>query len=389
MKPDKPNIFFISSWLPTPDNPHLGNFVVKHAQAISLCCNVYLVNINFHNSAFSRKIKKVEDYKGLICIEIFLTKNNILYNFIPFLKQIKLIYEYLKIFKYVNKQYAKIDITHSNVIFPISVVAFFIKHFFRVPFVVTEHWTGYLDRDPHELNLFKKLITKTVLFQSAGITAVSDELKESIETIFRKSEIQVVPNVVDDIFFKLPLKEKSTERFEFIHISTLDNLQKNVTGIIDAFIEVNKEFENTHLTIVGEKQNKFLIDYISKKTDSKHNIELKFNQKTDEIAELISNSHVLVMFSNYESFSIVLAEALAAGVPVIASKCGGLANILDEKYGFFIKPNDSYELLKSMKEIMVNYEIYDKELLRNFAYKFSYQNVGEQFYNVYRSIIDN
>jgi len=386
MKPEKLNIFFISSWLPTIDKPHLGNFVVKHANSISSFCNVFLVSIIFQN-VLTHKKTIIQNNNGLYNIEIQLTNKCYLYKLFPWLKHLRLIYEYLKVFKYICRSYSKIDIVHTNVIIPLSIIAFCIKLFYKVPYIVSEHWTGYLDRDPHKLNVFKKLLIKLVLSKSSYITAVSDELKYALKAIYPKSKIEVIPNVVDDIFFNFPLKYLHGEKFRFTHISTLDNKQKNVTGIIDSFIEVHKEYNNTILTIVGEKRNKFIENYVSKKTTFKNIIFFKYNLKSEEIADLLSNSNALVMFSNYESFSIVIAEALALGVPVIASKCGGLADNLSENYGFFIQPNDKIELIRAMKQMIVRYETIDKSQLRNFAKQFSFNRVGEQFFHIYNKTI--
>ncbi len=95
------------------------------------------------------------------------------------------------------------------------------------------------------------------------------------------------------------------------------------------------------------------------------------------------------MFSNYESFSIVIAESLASGIPVVTSRCGGLTSVLDEKFGVFIKPKVTLALKEAMQEIIVKYESYDKNLLRNFAYQFSNNVIGEQFNKIYRHVISN
>lgn len=93
------------------------------------------------------------------------------------------------------------------------------------------------------------------------------------------------------------------------------------------------------------------------------------------------------MFSNYESFSVVIAEAMACGLPVIASRAGGLANELTSKHGIIIKVGNVTALSNSMNEMMNNYQQYNKTEIAAFAQKFSYKRVGELLNQIYQKSI--
>jgi glycosyltransferase involved in cell wall biosynthesis len=387
MKSDKLIIFFISSWLPSSDNPHLGNFVVKHARSISLFCNVFFINISFINSIKTKSVD-IEFEENLCLYKVYLPKNKTFYRLFPLFKFFRLFIEYIKAFFYVRKNYGKVDVVHSNIIIPISIIAVFIKYFFRVPFVITEHWTGYLSKDPYKLSIFEKFFTKFVITEATCVTTVSNDLKMALRQLNKNKPINIVPNVVNDVFFNLSCS-KPKGKFNFIHISTLDDSQKNVKGIIDAFAEVYKSDSTVHLTFIGEKSNKVIEQYAFSKLNNKNIIDFKYNLSHNEIADFLSESHVLVMFSNYESFSIVIAEALASGIPVIATNCGGLASDLDERYGIIIEPQNTIALKEAMFKIKHCYDSFDKNLLRNFALQFTYEAVGKQFFNIYKGITDN
>jgi glycosyltransferase involved in cell wall biosynthesis len=89
------------------------------------------------------------------------------------------------------------------------------------------------------------------------------------------------------------------------------------------------------------------------------------------------------MFSNYESFSVVIAEALACGIPVIATRAGGLANELTAKQGIIIKTGNQIALHNSMNEMINNYDSYNKAEIATFAKRFSYENVGKALHEIY------
>ena len=89
------------------------------------------------------------------------------------------------------------------------------------------------------------------------------------------------------------------------------------------------------------------------------------------------------MFSNYESFSVVIAEALACGIPVIATRAGGLANELTTKQGIIINIGNEIALCNSMKEMINKYDSYNKAEIGTFGEKFSYENVGKTLHKIY------
>ena len=95
-----------------------------------------------------------------------------------------------------------------------------------------------------------------------------------------------------------------------------------------------------------------------------------------------------LMFSNYESFSVVIAEALACGLPIIATDAGGISSELTKDYGIIIKPNDEDALQEAMLYMISHHTEYDKQLLSAYADKFSYENVGKSYYNLYQEILN-
>ncbi len=117
-------------------------------------------------------------------------------------------------------------------------------------------------------------------------------------------------------------------------------------------------------------------------------ITFESEKKPSEIAELMQQADCFLMFSNYESFSVVIAEALACGLPIIATDAGGISSELTKDYGIIIKPNDEAALQEAMIYMISHHTEYDKQLLSAYADKFSYENVGKSYYNLYQEILN-
>jgi glycosyltransferase involved in cell wall biosynthesis len=81
------------------------------------------------------------------------------------------------------------------------------------------------------------------------------------------------------------------------------------------------------------------------------------------------NSHCFVLSSNYETFGVVLIEALASGLPIVATSCGGPQEIVDESNGILVKPNCISSLSAGMRYMYINHVKYSRARLRADALK--------------------
>jgi glycosyltransferase involved in cell wall biosynthesis len=72
----------------------------------------------------------------------------------------------------------------------------------------------------------------------------------------------------------------------------------------------------------------------------------------EQVSEKMNAANCFVLFSDYENQPCVILESLASGIPVIATKVGGIPELLNEKRGVLIEKNDSYALLEAMKNVL-------------------------------------
>lgn len=271
-----------------------------------------------------------------------------------------------------------------------------IKEDFNLPWIHTSHSLGSVkghatgERDHHRIKCEK------VIFNEADsiIATTHNEKKTIIEDYQTDTHIEVISIGVDKSFFINPVKNRSTEDY-FLYVGRLEET-KGIGVLIDAFkyLKTN-QLNDIKLVIVGggSKSNnefKIPIHLKSKIQDIKDRVIFKGGLSQNELIPLFSNCLATIVPSYYESFGMVAAEAQVIGAPVIASKVGGLQEIVqDAKTGYLFENKDSRELAKLM--IKMTYNHYLRKKLSNNAKKdaninFNWDLITEQIIMLYEEM---
>lgn len=260
--------------------------------------------------------------------------------------------------------------------------ALFMKQKFDIPYVVTEHSTAYA----RGLVSQKEVKSYEPVYQNASYRiAVSKEFCKMLQDIFQL-EFNYVPNVVNTEYF-VPIKKEKEQLFKFINIGYLDT-KKNQILLIKAFAKAFSGNENIKLSILGggpEHQN---LQKEITNLNMQEQIKLFGFAKREKVLEELQNSDAFVLSSKYETFGVVVIEAMSCGLPVIATKCGGPESIVESEYLGVLIENDNLEgLLNAMQTMYKNREIYSVENIREYVVdNFSQQAIAEKILKIYKSI---
>lgn len=385
----KMKVLWLTSWYPNRLSPLAGDFLKRHAEAVSVYAEVHVIHV-------------IRDADGIVTKDVWVeeTENGNLKETIVYYGGVfskwgvydRLLSErkYRKLFKQqAEKSIAakKPALVHVHIGMKAGVIALWLKTKQKIPYIVSEQWTGILKEASDSFDdkpLYWRLTWKKIVQQADGLTAVSAYLAEAIKNRFGIADCKVIPNVVDtSVFYHIPEQKKDQQNF--IHISTLVDF-KNPFLILEAFGLVVKEHPGVKLTIVGPFRED--ITRWIRKNNCEKNIALISEMPQQQLVAYIRRSAALVLFSKYETFGCVLIEATACGVPVIASDIPVIRETIHEGVnGMFAARDNSAALAETVKQFITGNMMFDAEQIAlETKRKYSYEAIGKQFYDLYKTI---
>ena len=103
--------------------------------------------------------------------------------------------------------------------------------------------------------------------------------------------------------------------------------------------------------------------------------------------DIMAETDVFILPSFYDSFGIVLIEAMACGVPVVATRCGGPEELVDEVTGRLVQVGEASSLATAIEEVVLRYGEFDPVELRRRAETFDYRQVAARTLELYESVL--
>jgi glycosyltransferase involved in cell wall biosynthesis len=258
----------------------------------------------------------------------------------------------------------------------------------RKPYIISEHWTGYLPNKNKDIGFLQKLITKTITKNASYTCPVSENLKKEMINFGLKGNYYCVPNVVDTtLFYPRPKNEK---RFTIVHISTLINTHKNILGILNVISKLSKFRTDFVFKIIGESPIPDIQKQIDKLKIPKKCIQIEFTKTPKEISTILQKANLYVSFSNYETFGIVMCEALACGVPVISTRTGILNELNFSDMIKLISIADEQALSNQIIGFLDNdYCFNTEQMYFQIQNLFSVKKISEEFSEIYFKSINS
>lgn len=388
-------VLWLTSWYPNETDPFSGDFIKRQAEAVSIyqSLNVLWVGkyapVNFsERTNHSNSELKTENLKeNILYYPSSGRGNNIFSKIKSFINYFKKNREFIQQLRGKNELP---EIVHVQVAMKAGLIALYLKWKYKIPYVLTEHWSGYFSNTKD--SLFKKsfltrFLTRIILKNATLILPVSTSLGKQIDQFWAHVPFQKIPNVVDTLLF-YPSVVKTTHPFRFIHISSL-LYPKNPEGIINSFIHMLRLQFDVELVLVGPLNasvNKLLTAEVMSTGRIRNTGEITY----EEVGKELRNADALIMFSYYENMPCVILEALCTGVPVIASDVGGIREVVNPDNGILVEAGKEVQLFEAMKQMISNYELFEKDLISKQAKEqFSYQTIGKKILQVYINVLEN
>ena len=378
------HILFVSSSYPRFKDRIKGIFV--HEQALAINEQGHQVGVlvpNYpHPSRVFDNVYSLRDSTRLFMHDGIPVLNYLFFP-VPFIHQpITRFLTNLALKKYVRK-FGRPDIIHGHFVFYGGITGGIIKNILKIPLVLNLHSVYFFEEDASR---YRKKIVGSVLEQSDKVITVSRFLAEKILKNFGKSDIEIVPNTINTDFFDCRRMKGPDTPFTYTGIGRLNKL-KNFDKLILAFSKMPDK-KDIRLNIVGSGEEQESLKTLTRNLKMEEHIHFLGRVRREKIREVYEKTHAVVSASSLETFGMTLIEALSCGIPVLATRCGGPEEIVNEKNGILVEKDDVGQISRGMEKIRRNYEQYDAEQIRQECIrKFGHKAVAEKISNLYQELI--
>ncbi|HOH47667.1 MAG TPA: glycosyltransferase [Candidatus Cloacimonadota bacterium] len=378
-------ILVFSSSFPNPAEPINGSFVCKTLQAFPAEHELVVVApVPFGLAArrgYKESIPVEEEVElGADLVKVYRPRYLLLpYNLLrPFIGFIMFLLCYGLVSRICKEKH--IDLIHVHFAYPDGIAVSMISSLLKIPYLITEH-RGLLRETLRNPWISSQL--KTAYRKATEVVAVSDFNSTVLSSYSIKAK--VIPNGIDFEHFTVNPAREHPSRLVLIA-----NLipAKGIECLIEAISLLRNRGKHYSLDIIGSGKYRSSLEKKVQALKLDQEINFLGQLPPSRVEELLPRYDSLVVSSLRESFSVVIVEAMASGLPVIATRCGGPEAIVQAETGILVQPASAEALFQGILELESKWESYDPYIIREFARdKYSLDGVMQSYLELYKSIL--
>jgi N-acetyl-alpha-D-glucosaminyl L-malate synthase BshA len=287
-------------------------------------------------------------------------------------------------------QKLKPDIIHAQTI-DMGVGGLLAKIFLKKPYVV--YGRG---GDVYSSWMFKNFISKIIIKNANAVFALTEDMKKEMTKIYKR-DIIVIPNGIDILKFKnlskrnirrimnIPIDEKI-----IIFVGRLKAV-KGIEYLIKAMEIIQQKNGKAKLMIVGDGAEKEKLETLVDKLNLNKNVMFIGKISNEDIPKYLIMSDIFVLPSLREGFPNVILEAMASGLPIIASNVGGIPEIIKNgENGFLVEPKNPEMIAEKILMLFENNELRKIIIEKNKedVKRYSWEDITEKLEENYRELIN-
>lgn len=372
-------ILVVPSWYTTEEKPLAGIFFKEHAEALARYGHeVAVLYIDVRRSV-------PKESRG-VTVRIVNGVKEFRYNNLNFTPKFAAGVNWQKhirsrkMFRVIEKQFGIPEVVHLESCEAVRIAQKARKRW-NIPVVYTEHLSTLVSGV--QLSYYEKMFFQAISSSDACV-AISDVFWNKMSE-FKNSGVYRIAN---GIATGQLIQSNPGKIFKIKALGSLRRI-KGYDILIRAFNEFAQERNDVQLVIGGAGEER---EHLEQLIDSLHcsdNVELVGNIPRENVPHFYSDCSVFVCSSWTETFSIVTAEALCSGIPVVATKCGGPEDMIDKNNGILVDVGNVKQMTQALETIYKNFGSYNRKNIQETAKsKFDYEIVVRQHEKLYERVQD-
>jgi glycosyltransferase involved in cell wall biosynthesis len=383
-------VLILASWYPSKLNSLNGVFVREQAIALARV-GVEVVVLFPYDRALPPGELGVGIEEGILT---YRANTDYLKN--SKLSRINSIFKCTKLIDSVVKKHG-IEIIHAQVCYSAGFAAAFYSRKHGVPFVITEHMS-YIAK--YSKKIYNRKLFSFAYSRAKVVIPVSTFLEKEMRDMGYNFKSHVLGNVVNIEAEALSgnraadpqMSGNEKEEYNILFIGLMSkNRIKGIEYLIPAFSNYLKnnpeQAGKVRLHFAGDGELRTEYEEMCTKLSINNNVVFHGKLEKFQLNELIVNSDFLVVSSIKETFGAVLIEAMAAGLPVLSTRCGGPEDFVNDRVGKLVETKNIDALEKGIKDMIHDLGNFDSELIKSYTLEnFSGESIGNKLKEIYRNI---
>jgi glycosyltransferase involved in cell wall biosynthesis len=286
-------------------------------------------------------------------------------------------------YRIYERTFGRPDVIHAQSALWGGVAAMRLSARTGIPFLVTEHSSDY---PRHQVRSWEWPWVERCFSASSQAVCVSSYLANELHAALPGVSFTVIPNMVNAAFFSFPPVSRSNSAPRFLAVGGL-NQTKGLDVLLDAFALYRKSGGGWGLEIGGDGPLGQDLRQRAATLHLEESVRFLGQLTREQVREAMWRATAFVLSSRVETFGVVVTEALATGLPVIATRCGGPESILTPEDGILVEPDNRLELANALAAITRTATSYVAEGLRERCVnRFGSVAVGKKLLDVYAHV---
>ncbi|HBF13387.1 MAG TPA: glycosyltransferase family 4 protein [Deltaproteobacteria bacterium] len=274
---------------------------------------------------------------------------------------------------------------------PCGPSAYLAKLVYKVPYIISLRGGDVPGFMKEQLALYHTLLLPVIRFlwrKALYVVANSEGLKEMASKAERKVPIEMIPNGVDTSLFRLNLSEDeislqnfNPEKFNILSVGRMTP-QKGFDVLLEAMLQLKDKGLPIHLTLVGDGPERKDLETMVRTFGLKHFVSFAGWIEQEGLKNFYAKADLFVLPSLYEGMPNVVLEAMAAGLPVIATDIAGSREIvLEGENGYLVSPGDAQKLAEKIIHLAHKNDLLDTmaKASQRMALDFNWQTVAKGY----------